>query len=374
MKFFHKTIFFILMLLGSNSLWASDSIKITFINPSHPTQPFWSSVTDFMQAAADDLGIKLKVLYASKSSDINRFEYINLFKQEANSPDKPDFMITHFRKSKAKEILKIAEEADVKTFIFNTQVPADEKSAVGLPREKYKGWIGHIFPNDTLAGYDLAEVLMNAGKEKGLLNSNGKLSAVGLSGNRHSVAALNRNKGLIKAINKNEQTLHQILFAKWQRTIAESQTTQLMERYPDTKIVWAANDTIALGVMDAIKKAGKTPGQDVLSGGFDWDIDALKAIQAGKMTASAGGHFMEGGWAMVMLHDYVNGNDFVKNNVLQIESKLVMIDQTNVGFYLKNFKDKDWSKIDFKKFSKTYNPKMKEYNFSLEAILRQFKG
>jgi len=352
--------------------FGANPLKVTFVNPSHPGPGFWGTVTAFMQAAADDLDIDLKVVYASKSSDIDRLEYVRLFEQEANAPDKPDFIITHFRKATARTILDIAEKSQVKTFIFNTSVPTDERKVVGFPRGQYKYWVGHMYPDDVRGGFDLATALIDAAQKKGLAAENGKIGVVGISGNQHSVAALSRNRGLEQAVKDSEARLHQIVFAKWKKPIAEDLSTKLIQRFPDISVIWAASDLMSLGVVEAAEKVGKAPGQQVLTGGFDWRSDALEAIKAGTMTASAGGHFMEGGWAMVMLYDYANGKDFAADSA-RVESHLKIIDGTNVDAYLSHFSDRDWNQIDFREFSKVYDPKVKEYDFSLSAIFKQLK-
>lgn len=360
----------LVLLLLNTPAFAASPIKATFINPSYPGSEFWNNVTQFMQAAADDLGVELKVVYASQSSDIDRLEYVKLFAQECNAPTPPDVIVTHFRKGSAKQILDIGEKSGVKSFFFNTQVPSDERDVVGLPREKYKHWIGHMFPNDTLAGYDLAKLLIRVAEHKGLQNPDGNILLAGLSGNQHSVAAINRNQGLEQAVKETGRELSQIVFTKWKRERSKELSLKLMQRFPDINVFWAASDDIALGALDAVKQAGIKPGQKILVGGFDWRIQALEAIKAGEMTASGGGHFMEGGWAMVMLYDYFHGKDFASAGG-QFESRLLMIDGANVESYLKHFSGKNWRQIDFKKFSKTYNPALTEYDFSLSKILQQ---
>ena len=63
-------------------------------------------------------------------------------------------------------------------------------------------------------------------------------------------------------------------------------------------------------------------------GGIDWNLEAIQSIQKGQMTASMGGHFMEGGWVMVLLYDYFNGVDFVDEGVA-MKSKMSAITQAN---------------------------------------------
>ena len=155
-------IFFILpILLLCFNLSYADQLKVTFINPGYPGAIFWDRVTDVMQAAANDLEIELTVLYASKDTDTDRITHAALVKQVAESPQKPDYLITIFRKGSTRKVLSSIEKHNLDTFIINTDVPAEIKASIGKPRQIYSHWIGHIFPNDKKAGYDLASELIN---------------------------------------------------------------------------------------------------------------------------------------------------------------------------------------------------------------------
>jgi len=61
-------------------------------------------------------------------------------------------------------------------------------------------------------------------------------------------------------------------------------TADTLTRTPDLNVVFAANDTMALGAVEAIRAAGKT--KQILVVGVDGVPDARKAILAGRMTAS----------------------------------------------------------------------------------------
>ncbi len=56
----------------------------------------------------------------------------------------------------------------------------------------------------------------------------------------------------------------------------------LLQANPDIDAVWAANDEMALGAVEALRSVGKV-GQ-VIVGGFDATEDATNSIQAGEMT------------------------------------------------------------------------------------------
>ena len=70
--------------------------------------------------------------------------------------------------------------------------------------------------------------------------------------------------------------------ADWDRTKAFDVATNMMNAHPDLKAFYACNDTMALGVAEAVKKAGK----DILVCGTDGDKEAISAVDKGEMTAT----------------------------------------------------------------------------------------
>ncbi len=142
-----------------------------------------------------------------------------------------------------------------------------------------------------------------------------------------------------------------------------------MQRYPQAPVIWAAGDTMAQGVITAIEDAKKVPGKDILTAGVDWDETALTAIKNGKLEADAGGHFMEGAWAVVVVHDYMAGIDFAKDGSPSLASRMGMLTADNLAKYTKKFGTQDFEQIDFKKLSKKENPKLKAYDFDMTKLL-----
>jgi len=317
-----------------------------------------------MQASATDLDIELKVYYAG----VNRWKHAEIADKVVAF--KADYLVMYPVRGHARYLLETMEKAKIKTLFINTDIYSGDKEIFGSPRDKFKYWIGHIFPDDRQAGYDLADFLIRAAEKKKLYNKDRKIELIGISGAHESNAAIFRNEGLNQAVKDHKQNLHQILFAKWKRQKATDATLKLIQRYPDTQVFWAASDSMSLGIIDAIEKMKKTPGQTIITGGVDWMPGALSAVRSGKMTATMGGHFMEGGWAMVFLHDYHNGRDFSESEGVTMNSKMGVIHEGNVEKYYQYFKTGNWDKIDFKQFSKIYNPKIKKYDFSLEAVLQ----
>lgn len=349
------------------SLSVFGKLNVTFINPGKSDETFWVMVSEFMKASANDLDIELEVLYAER----NFLSSVTLMKEVTSRQKHPDYVVIVNEKLIAPRMLKISEEYGIKTFMILNGLSKTQIEEEGIPREKHKDWIGSLVPNNEDAGFMIADSIIKAAAKK----KKGNLKMIAIAGNRVTPASVKRVSGLIRALKENHQVLLlQTLYAEWSQDEAYIMIDGMLNRYKDFDLVWAINDPSALGALDAIKDSGFIAGKDVFISGLNWSIEAIKKIKSGELVSSVGGHFMVGGWSLVMLRDYHEGIDFAENNN-ELEHQInvfSIIDSSNANKYLKYFGDSDWDKIDFKKFSKVYNPDIKEYNFSLEEIFKQF--
>jgi ABC-type sugar transport system substrate-binding protein len=72
--------------------------------------------------------------------------------------------------------------------------------------------------------------------------------------------------------------------ANWDRLKAMSITLDLLQRQPNLDIIYAANDTMALGAVEAARNSGRDKQIKII--GIDGTADARKAIMEGRLTAS----------------------------------------------------------------------------------------
>ena len=195
---------------------------------------------------------------------------------------------------------------------------------------------------------------------------------VAIAGDRATQASVERVEGLAKALAEYPAVaLKQVFYAEWSQANAFQITQGFLRRYPEIGAIWCANDPIALGAMEGAEAAARQPGQDIFVGGLNWDAAGLEHTKAGRWVTTVGGHFMTGGWALVMLYDYHHGRDFADEG-LQLQRQIFGVLHTgNIDQFLTHFGDRNWGKIDFTQFSKVLNPAIKKYDFSLDAILKQ---
>ena len=105
-----------------------------------------------------------------------------------------------------------------------------------------------------------------------------------LQGKTGSSASRERGKGFDEGLKDNpnikvvaKQT------AEFERAKGLDVTTNLLQAHPNVKAIFAENDEMALGAVEAL---GSKAGKDVKVIGFDGAEDALKAIKDGRMYAS----------------------------------------------------------------------------------------
>ena len=353
-------------------------IKVVFLNPASaaPDEVWWRTCTDFMQAAANDFGIELKVLYAGRSAAEMYRQATEVF----STADKPDFIVMQNMKKTAPGIIKQAATHGVKVFLFNSALADEEANEMGLPREKFPNWIGQMTPDDEAAGFDLAALLVQTAKKARQTGREGKVEMLAMGGTVSDSSAIERNKGLLRYVREHADQVilnrERPLPADWDTERAKATLSAAFPAYTKTTAVWNANDKMAIGAVDAAtSRLGKAPGKNIFIGGIDWNRENLAAVKSGTIAATIGGHFMEGAWVMVLLHDYAKGVDFAPSGAT-MKSQMSLISNANVDRFEKALGDRSFEKIDridFTQFSKASNPKLKTYPFSLQTILTQLK-
>ena len=354
-------------------VWLTVSVtfaqNVTFINPGRSDETFWVMVSNFMQAAADDLSINLEIIYSER-------DHVLMQKQAedvVNRTTPPDYMIIVNEKLVAPAMIQAAADKDVNVFMIINALNDEQTAEYGTPGQYYSNWIGTIKPNNFSAGYLIAKQVIDKSLSAGRFAPDGSLHLLGVTGDKSTPAAVERTEGLLKAVSEYDNVkLLQVVPGHWNQSLVEEKTTWLLRRYPDIRAIWAANDPMALGAMAGVNASSKVPGKDIYFGGLNWSGDALQEVRQGAMVTTVGGHFMTAGWAMVVLYDHFRGFDFTEAEMTRASNQAFgVINASNVEGYLSALGDQDWSRIDFTQFSKTQTP---EYDFGLDAILDQFSN
>lgn len=354
------------ILSGFAPALAGEKPLVVFANPGGKGDAFFQLMTDFMQVAADDLGFELDVYYGDRNHVLIDENVEAIFKRRPL----PDYIIGMNARGSGERLLQLAEFAGVKTVFVNQSFLGEARDRMGYPGERFKLWLFEFLPNDVHSGYLLAKTLIDEALERGLTDSDGMVNVLAISGHETSAASILREEGLKQAVAENAKVrLRQVVHAGWKRDRAREQAKGLLERYPETTVIWSASDKMALGACEGVRESGRKPGTHILTGGVDWANLALNMVENGDFTVTVGGHFMDGAWALVMLYDLIHGSELPRPE----KSTFSSITRDNIGSYRSNFNTGNWHKIDFTRFSKHANPKLERYEFGLDAVLKQLE-
>lgn len=316
--------------------------------------PAWQAQIKFAQAAADDLGVSLRVYNAH-----NQAQRMLAQVQEVCEQGVDGILFMNYEQI-GEQILAIAERHKTPGILYNTGFANSDL----LPRTKYKTWIGSIIPDDHKAGALLAEQLLQKAEQEKITGIN----LMVINGSLTEVSAQQRNTGLYQFI---KHSPHVQVVAEyngdkdWSRSEAKRLFIEHYQRNPAINLVWAASDSLALGARDGMAELS-IPMDQLIVGGIDWLPEALQTIELQQTQISVGGHFTEAAWGVILLKDYLEGHDFAVEST-QFNSQMYAINHQNLKTF-QSFIDDNWQRIDFTALSKAQDSD-KLYNFSIKHLL-----
>lgn len=349
------------------------SLSVVFINPGKTDEAYWAAAAQSMQVSAKSLGIDLEVQYAER----NHLRAIELARALVARPknQRPDYAVFSNDYATGATLLGILEGSGIKSFLAFSRLTTEEESKFGTPRTQFKDWIGSLEPLAEEAGYLTAKALINRGRLAKAQAPDGKLHLLAVAGDRSTTSSIRRNEGLLRAVSESpDVVLDQIIYASWNREKAAEQSAWLFDRHPTARLLWAGNDLMAFGAMQTLESRGGEPGKTMWFSGVNTSPEALQAVKSGRLTALAGGHFIVGAWALVMIHDYHKGRDFVDEGLQLERSMFVLFDPQLASIFESRFGERsreNYAAIDFRRYSKALNPGVKRYAFGFSQLLEK---
>ena len=163
-------------------------------------------------------------------------------------------------------------------------------------------WVAHISFDGRVSGEEVSNALFDAmGGEGGIIAIQGILD---------NVASKQRYEGLTKALaGASGIKLLDTQTANWSRSEALTVTQTLLAKHGSAiKGIWAANDEMALGALEALKAAGLDGTIPIV--GFDAVPQALDEIKGGKsgyIASVSSDAFWQGGAALSLAYKAATG-------------------------------------------------------------------
>lgn len=244
--------------------------------------PFFVTLSEHAEAKAKELGAKTTIVDAQDNASKQASDIEDLIQQNV------DLIIINPVDSVA-----VAAAVESANALDIPVITVDRSSEGG-------DVISHI-ASDNVAGGALAGDYITE-----LVGEDAKV--VELEGVAGSSAARDRGQGFNEAI---ESKLNVVAkqTANFNRSEGLTVMENILQKNPDVKAVFAHNDEMALGALEAISASGK----DIKVVGFDATDDAVDAVKAGKLAATVAQKPDEiGNMAMETAITYLNGEKVEK--------------------------------------------------------------
>ncbi|MEU4565360.1 ABC transporter substrate-binding protein [Micromonospora sp. NPDC023956] len=219
--------------------------------------------TTSIKEAAAEAGIELKFDDAQQKQE-NQIKAIRNFVQQ-----KVDVIaFSPVVESGWDTVLKEAKDAGIPVILTDRSVDSADKTL-------YKTFLGSDFVKEgRLAGEWLVEQTKSA---------TGPVNIVELQGTTGSAPANDRKEGFAAAIAANPNLK---IIASQSGDFKRADGKQVMEQFlkanPDIDVLFAHNDDMGLGALEAITAAGKVPGKDITIITIDAVKDGMQALADGK--------------------------------------------------------------------------------------------
>jgi D-allose transport system substrate-binding protein len=230
------------------------------------SSPFWQGVKSGVENRAAALGVKVDVYAANSEDDIEGQVQIlencvtRGYKAIGVAPISPVNLNA-----------KIAEATKKGIYIVNIDEMVDRANL----RTQGGAVQGFVATDNVAVGQLGAGFIINA------LTGGGEVAII--EGKAGNVSGEDRKQGATQAFGAAAGfTIVASQAADWDRTMAFDLANSLITRFPNLKGIYACNDTMAMGVLEAVKRANK----NIIVVGTDGNPDAIDSVKAGELGAT----------------------------------------------------------------------------------------
>lgn len=246
----------------STSCHRPDASKrlIAIIVPSQDN-PFFKSEADAAAARARSLGYRVRV----DAHDDDPFRQDNLI-DAAIASDAAAIILDNAGANSSIAAVRRATKAGIPCFLIDRAIDAEGIAKAQIIADNHQGAV--------IVAQEFADALEpSGGNYVELLGRESDTNAQVRTAGFHSV--LDHYPNLVRVSAQS---------ANWSQSEAFDKTETILQAHPDIKGIIAGNDTMALGALAAVKSVRRT---DIVIVGFDGSPDAIAAVRAGELRATA---------------------------------------------------------------------------------------
>ena len=195
-----------------------------------------------------------------------------------------------------------AKEAGIPVILVDRQVSVEDDSV-------YTAWVGSDFHMEGKRACAWLDSYLKA------VGYEGEVNIAHIQGTLESTAQIGRTEALIEAADTNGWNIVAQESADFVQAKGKEVMEAMLLEYGDAiNVVYCENDSEALGAIEALKEAGKTPGADILNGevlviSFDATKDGLEKTLTGEIVMNMECNPNYGVVAEKLISSLKNGNE-----------------------------------------------------------------
>jgi ABC-type sugar transport system substrate-binding protein len=269
---------------------------VGFSQSEKEVNPFRIAETESIRSEAKKRDIK-KLIYTNANSQASKqiSDIRDMIAQDVDA-----IIVAPLLEEGMDPALNAANEAGIPVFLI-------DRETAGKPCEDYITFMGSNFYQQ---GERAAKIMA------GLTNEKAKVAV--LEGTPGASVTIDRTQGFEKALKKYpNMDIVASQTGEFLRTKGQTVMEQLIQSNPDIDAVYAENDEMALGAIQALKDAGKDPGTDVKVVSIDGTEQAVQAIITGDINAVIETNPRFGPLAFDTIDKYLKGEPIPQKIIVQ---------------------------------------------------------
>ncbi|MCL2601538.1 MAG: D-allose transporter substrate-binding protein [Treponema sp.] len=228
--------------------------------------PFWQGVKEGVESKAAELGVSVDIFAAISEDDVE-----GQLQLMENAISRGYKAIGVAPISPVNLNSAIADATRRGIFIVNI----DEMVNLENLRAQSGAVQGFVSTDNVSVG------MLGAGHIISTLAGGGQVAII--EGRAGNTSGEDRRQGAARAFNAATGfTIVASQPADWDRTMAFDLTASLMTRFPNLRAIYACNDTMAMGALEAVRQAGR----NIIVVGTDGNPDALESVSRGELAAT----------------------------------------------------------------------------------------
>ncbi len=270
---------------------------VGFSQSEEETNPFRIAETQSIRDEAKNVGVE-KLIVTNAASQINKQ---NSDIQDMLAQGAEILIVAPLNADGLEPAFQAAADENVPVFLIDREVTAK-------PCENYITFMGSNFVRQ---GKQAADLLAEA--------TNEKAQVAILEGTPGASVSADRQSGFVDQLKAEypDMKVAASQTANFVRTEGQTVMEQLLQSNPDINAVYAHNDEMALGAIQAIRDAGKTPGKDIKVVSIDGTKGAVQALAQGQMNGVVESNPRFGPLAFQTIEEFLSGEPIPQNIIIQ---------------------------------------------------------